>query len=79
VAQKNFLNRREGAENIKYKFRFAPKFAKHLHQPDMFNGSRALHILDSFNQRAAANISQNKPFLDTRASAKKFPEGGSNG
>jgi len=26
-----FLNR--GAENIKYKFRFAPQFAKHLHQP----------------------------------------------
>jgi len=31
---------REGAENKKYKFRFAPKFPNYLHQPKMFNGSR---------------------------------------
>jgi len=34
VERERFLNRGgRGAENIKYKFRFASKFAKHLHQP----------------------------------------------
>jgi len=32
VARERFLNRR-GAENIKYMFCFALKFAKNLHQP----------------------------------------------
>jgi len=35
MAPECFLNRekRGGTKNIKYKFRFAPKFAKYLHQP----------------------------------------------
>jgi len=33
VTRERFLNRGGEAENIKYKFRFCPKIAKHLYQP----------------------------------------------
>jgi len=37
-----FLTEGRGAENLNFVF---PQIAKHLHQPEMFNGSRVLHIL----------------------------------
>jgi len=46
VARECFLNGGGGAENIKYKFRFAPKFA--YASTSNFNGSRVGEIPKSF-------------------------------
>jgi len=32
------------------KISFCLQISKHLHQPEMLNGSRVLHILESFNR-----------------------------
>jgi len=36
---------RGGGGGGKKKLSFCPQIAKHLHYPEMFNGSRVLHIL----------------------------------
>jgi len=65
VAHEYFLNKRgRGAENIKYKFRFA-KIAKHLHQSviSMGVGLQSFNLNSPSAWRFGGIYYQNNPFL----------------
>jgi len=53
-----------GAENITYKFRFASKVAKHLHQPVISMGDwRTCTFSSHFTWTEVWDLQQNNPFL----------------